>query len=100
MATGDAAGSGQGTASKIEQRRDRQFREFMELEAMYAKLAMESGGKGLRELQAMKQSGMKYLKERHADDNLIKNDQPYKNLFNGVSMTQQFNHQRKRSQQR
>eukprot|EP00666_Eupelagonemidae_sp_cell4sb_P001570 gene1570-10207_t len=97
MATGDAAGSGQGATSKIDKRRERQFREFMEFEAMYAKMAMETGGKGLRELQAMKQTGMKFLKERHADDNHLDKYNPLHNTsmslcstcmspFNGQSM--------------
>eukprot|EP00666_Eupelagonemidae_sp_cell4sb_P002445 gene2445-2700_t len=69
MSTEGTAGSGLGTVqSKIEERRQRHFNEFMEFERMYAKLAMESGGKGLRELQAMKKTGMQYLKERHSEE--------------------------------
>eukprot|EP00663_Eupelagonemidae_sp_cell21sb_P002772 gene2772-7412_t len=65
--TRDRVTEGQGD-SKIKLRRERQFSEFLQFETMYAELALATDGKGLRELRAMKEMGLKFLKERHADE--------------------------------
>eukprot|EP00663_Eupelagonemidae_sp_cell21sb_P004172 gene4172-6441_t len=55
QATSDRVMDGRGN-SKVSERRERQFDEFLR------------GGKGLRELRAMKEVGLRFLKERHADE--------------------------------
>eukprot|EP00663_Eupelagonemidae_sp_cell21sb_P003385 gene3385-3317_t len=65
MATGGATGT---ESDKVAERRKRQFEEFLAVEKMYAQMAIDNGGKMLRELQALKKTGLAFLKEKHMDE--------------------------------